>query len=73
MADLLTVSEVARILTAELGVPIRPRTISDIFYRRDLPDELAPVVGGRRLIPHDSLARIRTELERMGVVKDLEP
>src|SRR4051794_21028114 len=43
VTNLLTVSEAAR----RLGV--RPRDLSDLFYQRRLPDDLCPLVGGRRL------------------------
>ncbi len=58
MSQLMTVSEVARELEHELGMAIRPRTISDLFYQRQIPDELGPIVGGRRLIPREALPRI---------------
>ncbi|MBL8796191.1 MAG: hypothetical protein JNM56_19985 [Planctomycetia bacterium] len=56
MSDLLTVSEVAR----RLGV--RPRDISDLFYRRLLDDACCPVVGSRRLIPEQYVATIAAAL-----------
>ena len=59
MASLLTVSEVAREIEKELGTTIKPRIISDLFYQRQLPENLAPIVGGRRLISQEALPRIR--------------
>lgn len=56
----LSVSQAARRLHA------RPRDISDLFYRRQLRDDLCPIVGGRRLIPEDYLDMIATELARTG-------
>jgi hypothetical protein len=56
----LSVSEAARTLGAN------PRDISDLFYRRQLRDDLAPIVGGRRLIPVEYLDLIRMALRRNG-------
>ena len=56
----LSVSQAARRLSA------RPRDISDLFYRRQLRDDLCPIVGGRRLIPEDYLDMIAAELARTG-------
>jgi hypothetical protein len=56
----LSVSEVARRLGA------RPKDISDLFYRRALPDDLCPIVVGRRLISESHLDLIRLALERAG-------
>src|SRR5689334_20191585 len=41
----LSVSDAARRLGAN------PRDISDLFYKRQLRDDLCPIVAGRRLIP----------------------
>jgi hypothetical protein len=46
---------------------VRPRDISDLFYRRQLRDDLCPIVGGRRLIPEEYLHVIRAALTRCGV------
>lgn len=56
----LSVSEAARRLRA------RPRDISDLFYRRELRDDLCPIVGGRRLIPEDYLGVVAAALSRHG-------
>lgn len=53
-----SVSEAARHLGA------KPKDISDLFYRRELRDDLCPIVAGRRLIPHDYLEMIRAALRR---------
>lgn len=66
MKELLTVSEAARALEAELGRPVRPRQISDLFYQRQLPETLGPIVGGRRLIARASLPRVREALRVHG-------
>jgi hypothetical protein len=56
----MTVSDAARRLDAN------PRDISDLFYRRQLRDDLAPIVGGRRMIPEEMLEVIRLALKRNG-------
>ncbi len=56
----LSVSEAARRLGA------RPRDISDLFYRRELRDDLCPIVAGRRLIPASYLDTIAAALRRRG-------
>ena len=56
----LSVSEAARKLGAN------PRDISDLFYRRELRDDLCPIVAGRRLIPPDYLEMVRMVLRRHG-------
>ena len=56
----LSVSDAARRLNAS------PKDISDLFYRRQLRDDLAPIVGGRRLIPEELLEPIRMALKRAG-------
>ena len=56
----LSVSEAARRLGAH------PKDISDLFYRRELRDDLCPIVAGRRLIPESYLGVIRAALRRHG-------
>jgi hypothetical protein len=56
MARLFSVSEVARRLGAN------PREISDLFYRRDLRDDLCPIIAGRRLIPESYVPQIEAAL-----------
>ncbi len=60
MSQQVTVSEVARELSVE------PRAISDLFYKRVLSDSVAPVVGGRRLIPRTYIREIRHALREAG-------
>jgi len=55
-----SVSEAARHLRA------RPKDISDLFYRRELRDDLCPIVAGRRIIPEDYMDLIRQALRRHG-------
>ena len=56
----LSVSEVARRIGA------KPKDISDLFYRRELRDDLCPIVAGRRLIPDYYIDVIDMVLKRHG-------
>jgi hypothetical protein len=58
---LLIVSEAARRIPGA-----RPKDISDLFYLRKLDDARCPIVGGRRLIPHDYLPQIEAALRAAG-------
>ena len=60
--ELLSVSDVAR----EFGV--KPKDISDLFYQRQLPDDLCPIVAGRRLIPRDCLPQVHKVLATRGLL-----
>lgn len=64
MSGYVTVSEAAREIGRKAGVVISPRTISDLFYKRLLRDDLCPIVGGRRLIPRDYLPDIEAVLRQ---------
>jgi hypothetical protein len=44
----------------ELGV--KPRVLSDLFYKRVLSSDRCPIVSGRRMIPADYLAEITAVL-----------
>ena len=59
--DPISVSDVAR----QLGV--RPAQVSQLFYERRLPDDLCPVVAGRRLIAPKYVEIIAMELRRKGI------
>lgn len=67
--DYLTVSEAARELSGTCGGVVRPRDISDLFYQRELRDDLCPLVGGRRMIPTDYLPLIADQLRRRGLIQ----
>jgi hypothetical protein len=56
------VSEVAR----KCGVP--PKIISQLFYDRQLSDDICPVVGGRRLIPDHYVGEIERLLRQRGSI-----
>ena len=64
----LTVSDAARELSLEHGVVVRPRDISDLFYRRELREDVCPIVGGRRLIPPAYLGAIETCLQQRNLL-----
>jgi hypothetical protein len=77
MPDYLTVSDVARELSKAHRTVVPPRDITNLFYRRELRDDVCPVIGGRRLIPRYYLPVIETALRRNGRIKaesdQLEP
>jgi len=56
-----SVSEVARRIGA------RPRDISELFYRRQLRDDLCPIIAGRRVIPTTYVGLIVAALKRAGL------
>ena len=66
MDNRLTVSEAARELSVRHGCIVSPKTLTDLFYRRDLDDIYCPIVGGRRLIPPDFLPVVERVLRRRG-------
>jgi len=66
MSETLSVSQAARRLSEELGRDIRPRDISLLFYHRELRDDLAPIVNGRRAIQPVLLPEIVRGLRRHG-------
>lgn len=56
----MKVSDVAR----QLGCA--PTAVTQLWYQRKLPDNLAPVVRGRRDIPPDAIPQIREALAKCG-------
>jgi hypothetical protein len=66
MKNPMTASEVARMVEAELGIAVAPRLISDLFYQRTLPEHLAPIIGGRRLISPEALPLIKEFIQKRG-------
>lgn len=66
MPKTLTVSEVARRLSRETGSTVAPHVISALFYKRQLDDDICPIVGRIRLIPEDYIPAIEGELRRHG-------
>jgi DNA-binding transcriptional regulator YdaS (Cro superfamily) len=62
--NFLIVSEVARRLGRH------PREISDLSSARRLDDTRCPIVGGRRMIPPDSIPMIEEAIRRKGPSRD---
>jgi hypothetical protein len=48
------------------GWAISPRDITELFYKRILTDDTAPIVGGRRMIPDAAVWLIESKLRAMG-------
>jgi hypothetical protein len=67
MIEFTIVGEIVRDLAVR-GEAVRPRDITDLFYKRLLPGERCPVVGGRRLIPRDLVPAIEAELRERGLI-----
>ncbi len=61
MINFVNVGEAAKLIGAR-----SPRDITALFYNGTLRDDLAPLVGGRRLIPLDYLPEIARVLRRIG-------
>ena len=61
MSEFLSVGDVARMLG------VRPSQITALFYERRIRDDIAPIVGGRRIIPPELVDVIAIELRRKGV------
>ena len=66
----MIISEVARDLSERIGVVVRPRDVSILFYNRILDDKRCPIQGGRRLIPEDYVATIELALRHRGLIPD---
>lgn len=60
------VSEAARLMNS------KPRDLTNLFYNRQLRDDLCPLVSGRRVIPESYLKNIAMELRRGGKMVDYE-
>jgi hypothetical protein len=64
--DHLTASGIAREIENQLGWEVSPRDITQLFYNRDIPDDQAPIVSGRRMIPVSLIADIANALRSRG-------
>jgi hypothetical protein len=73
MAEFVFVSEAARELREKHGVKVRPHELTNLFYRRELSDDLCPIVGGRRLIPRGYLQEIADHLRSRGQTQSGTP
>ncbi len=60
----ISVGDVARILG------LRPSRITQLFYERKIPDENAPIVCGRRLIPPALVPEIKRQATLKGWLND---
>lgn len=56
-----SVGDVARLLG------VRPSQITALFYSRKIPDDLCPIVGGRRLIGDSEIHKIAQVLKSRGL------
>lgn len=54
----VTVSEAARLVGPAVGREVRPQEVTRLLYERRIPTEQAPLVAGRRQIPHALLPEI---------------
>jgi hypothetical protein len=70
MIKYTTVGDIARGLSDQLGRDVRPADITNLYYRRILPDDHCPVVAGRRLIPLDMVPAIEAKLRERGRFAD---
>jgi hypothetical protein len=68
MSEQLTVTDAASVLSAQAGVTVRPRDISDLLYKRVLDVNRCPIVGDRRLIPRDYLSVVLEILRVRGLI-----
>jgi hypothetical protein len=65
-SDYQPVGVIARSLTDRLGVVVRPRDVTDLFYSRILQEDRCPILAGRRLIPVDLIPAIESKLRENG-------
>ncbi len=56
--DILFVADVAAEVSRRLGRPVTPREVTALFYARKVPEELGPIVGGRRVIKPEAVETI---------------
>lgn len=66
MTNVLSASDAAREISRRVGEEVRPRDITLLFYDRALPDNAAPVISGRRVIPESLLSDIVAALRARG-------
>ncbi len=46
---------------------VRPSQVTQLFTERRIPEDLCPVISGRRLIPIQIIPAIVAELRRKGI------
>jgi hypothetical protein len=64
--EYLTASGAAREIERQLGREVSPREITLLFYYRDIADDQAPIMAGRRMIPRSLLPTVANALLRRG-------
>jgi hypothetical protein len=72
MGEHLTATHAASELSAQAGVTVRPRDISDLLYKRILDVNRCPIVGDRRMIPRDYLPTVLEVLRDRGLISQSE-
>jgi hypothetical protein len=72
MKEQLTATHAASELSAQVGVMIRPRDISDLLYKRILDVNRCPIVGDRRMIPRDYLPTVLDVLRTRKLIASKE-
>ncbi len=55
---ILFAADVAAEVSRRLGRAVTPREVTALFYHKKVPDELGPIVGGRRLIRPEAVEMI---------------
>jgi hypothetical protein len=73
MTKFFGVSEAVRELQSQYGEEVEPRVLTNLFYQRRLDSHRCPIIGGRRLIPHDYLPVILRTLRERGSNRGLTP
>jgi hypothetical protein len=72
MSEHLTATHAATELSAQAGVTVRPRDISDLLYKRILDVDRCRIVGDRRMIPRDYLPTVLEVLRMRGLITSEE-
>lgn len=60
----LTVGDVARDLSRDIGKPVSPKMVSTLLYDQRVNGIEFPLVCGRRMIPPDAFGTIREAIEK---------
>ena len=66
MMDFLSVGEAARLCNAR-----SPKDVTALFYRGEVRDDIWPIVGGRRVIPRESMPPLEMVLKRKGLIRQV--
>ena len=68
-SEFYSISEVADVLTTQLGQTIRPQQISNLLYHRELDEKLCPRIGNRHVVDRSYLPGLIRVLQRKGWVR----